>query len=66
MADEIDIANEQMQRNTEATIKSMQASAGVTPENHTGECIWCLTPVKDLRRWCDVECRDDWTEAKDK
>ena len=28
-------------------------------ENDTGECIWCGEPVKDKRRWCSIECRDE-------
>jgi hypothetical protein len=26
----------------------------------TGECLFCGQPVVDGRRWCDVECRNDW------
>ena len=28
-------------------------------ENDTGECLWCGEPVKDKRRWCSTECRDE-------
>jgi len=26
----------------------------------TGECLWCGERLPDGRRWCDVECRDEW------
>jgi len=26
----------------------------------TGYCLNCEAPVEKPRRWCDVECRDDW------
>ena len=58
MADEIDIANDEVQKQLNATLKSVDISI---EENNTGKCIWCGKPVKDKRRWCSAECRDEHT-----
>lgn len=26
----------------------------------TGYCLYCGEPVSDGKRWCCVECRDEW------
>lgn len=26
----------------------------------TGRCAFCCAPVEQPRRWCDVDCRDEW------
>lgn len=56
MADEIDIANEQVQKSLDATMRTLDTKV---KENDTGKCTWCGEPVKDKRRWCSVECRDE-------
>lgn len=56
MADEIDKANDQMEKAMALTMKTLNTEI---KENHTGECIWCGEPVKDKRRWCSIECRDE-------
>lgn len=56
MADEIDIANDQVQKALDATMRSVNTKIA---ENDTGKCIWCGEPVKDKRRWCSIECRDE-------
>jgi len=66
MADDIDIANEQLQKTMEATIKTLREASISPPKNYTGKCIWCSYLIIDLRRWCSAECRDEWTEARDK
>jgi hypothetical protein len=58
MTDEIDHANDQVQRYSDAKIKEIRSKA-VIPENHTGKCLWCREPVPDKRRWCDADCRDE-------
>ncbi|MDR1890142.1 MAG: hypothetical protein LBQ81_12320 [Zoogloeaceae bacterium] len=30
------------------------------PPPVTGLCLFCAEPLADGRRWCSVECRDDW------
>jgi len=58
MADEIDIANEQVQKALDMTMRTLNTEVR---ENDTGECLWCGEPIKqkDKRRWCSVECRDE-------
>ena len=58
MTDEIDHANDQVQRYADAKIKEIRSKA-VIPENRTGKCLWCREPVPDKRRWCDADCRDE-------
>ena len=56
MADEIDKANDQMEKAMALTMRTINTKI---KENDTGECIWCGEPVKDKRRWCSIECRDE-------
>lgn len=28
-----------------------------------GVCLWCGDEVRDSRRWCDADCRDEWERA---
>lgn len=56
MADEIDQANDQVQKALDMTMRTINTTV---EENNTGCCIWCGEPVKDKRRWCSVECRDE-------
>lgn len=30
----------------------------------TGKCLWCGEPTEEGRRWCCVECRDEWQRAQ--
>jgi hypothetical protein len=61
MSDDIDIANDEMEKRIEASIKS--ANTTPAPKNHTNKCLWCREPIveKDKRRWCDAHCRDAHT-----
>ena len=56
MSDEIDDANEEAQRQIDATLSTVNTEV---PNNDTGKCIWCETKVKDNRRWCSTECRNE-------
>lgn len=56
MADDIDVANEQVQKALDATMKTINTKI---EDNNTGKCTWCGEPVPDKRRWCSVECRDE-------
>jgi RNA polymerase-binding transcription factor DksA len=58
VADEIDMANDQVQKQLELTMRTVNTEI---KKNDTGECIWCGEPIKekDNRRWCSVECRDE-------
>lgn len=61
LSDEIDIANDQVQKALDATMRTVDTKIG---ENDTGECLWCKEPVKDKRRWCSVDCRDEYERYK--
>lgn len=56
MADDADIAAEQLEREMKQLLKARRA---VGPEP-TGECLWCAAPLAHPLRWCDVGWRDDW------
>jgi hypothetical protein len=58
LADEIDIANDDVQKKLDATLKTIDTNI---TKNNTGKCIWCGKEVKDKRRWCSAECRDEHT-----
>ena len=60
MADEIDIANDDIQKKLDASLKTVNTSI---EENDTGKCIWCGVEVKDKRRWCNSQCRDEHTST---
>lgn len=47
MSDEIDVANNEVQKQLEATLKSVDTTV---EENNTGKCMWCEKEVKDKRR----------------
>lgn len=59
MSDEVDIANELMQQMIDVGVKNAHNKVQ-NKENDTGKCIWCERPVKDTRRWCSVECRNEF------
>jgi|TARA_R110002012_G_scaffold300600_1_gene500478 hypothetical protein len=58
VADEIDVANDEVQKQLDATLRSVNTSI---EKNNTGKCMWCEGEVKDQRRWCSSECRDEHT-----
>ncbi|GHU35860.1 hypothetical protein AGMMS50256_31660 [Betaproteobacteria bacterium] len=56
MSDLVDLANEQAERLACIDL-ARRAPAGPEP---TGFCLNCATPMAPGRRWCGVDCRDDW------
>ena len=60
MADEIDSANDEMNARLKFTLKTVNTSI---EKNDTGKCIWCGVKVKDKRRWCSAQCRDEHTST---
>jgi len=56
MSDDIDDANEELQKQIDATLSNVNTEV---PNNDTGKCVWCEAKVKDNRRWCSVECRNE-------
>ena len=58
MSDDVDKANEEIQNRLTVSLKSVNTSI---EKNDTGKCIWCGVKVKDKRRWCTAQCRDEHT-----
>ena len=59
MDDDADKASDYLETVTNYAIDNAKAKAK-TPINTTGECTWCGEKVKDTRRWCSTECRDEF------
>lgn len=32
---------------------------------YAGHCLYCGEPTPYPRRWCDAQCRDDWSKQHD-
>jgi len=56
VADEIDQANDQVQKALDMTMRTVNTEI---KKNTTGKCLWCGELITDTRRWCSVECRDE-------
>lgn len=58
MADEADMANDEVERHLERTLKAVNTEI---PTNDSDACIWCGETIKekDGRRWCSVDCRNE-------
>jgi len=56
LADEIDIANAEVEARLKFTLNTVNTSI---ENNETGKCIWCGVKIKDKRRWCTAQCRDE-------
>ena len=60
LADEIDIANAEVEARLKFTLNTVNTSI---ENNETGKCIWCGVKIKDKRRWCTAQCRDEHTST---
>lgn len=60
MTDEIDDAQEHIEKSLAMAIAVSQREAAKKAINHTGKCLWCGDKVPKTRRWCSAECRDAW------
>ena len=58
LADEIDIANDEIEARLKFTLKTVNTSI---ENNNSGKCIWCEKKIEDKRRWCSANCRDEHT-----
>lgn len=56
MSDEIDAAQEQAEKIEQIYLSARKQEGPAA----TGFCLSCDAPLVD-RRWCDADCRDDWT-----
>jgi len=59
MGDDADVANDLMQYATDVAIHNASVEAHKIV-NSSGQCIWCSDKVKDEKRWCSIECRDEY------
>ena len=59
IGDDADIANDLMQYAIDIGVRNAHDKIK-KPSNQTGKCIWCEEPVKDDRRWCSTECRNEF------
>ena len=57
MADEVDQAQEHIEREAAVLIAATRRREGPTP---TGRCHYCDEILGDTDRWCDIGCRDHW------
>lgn len=59
MADEVDVANAQVELNEQRSIKYAQQQAN-KPIAKSDKCYWCDAKTKDGRRFCNKDCADSW------
>lgn len=59
MSDEADIANDYLQQMIDTALANAHNKSIVLP-NTTGKCIWCEEVINDDRRWCSVDCRNEY------
>lgn len=59
MSDEADIANDYLQQMIDTALTNAHNKATIAP-NTTGKCIWCEESIDDNRRWCSVDCRNEY------
>lgn len=60
MADEVDKAEHQEELLRQAALRIRRKPG---PE-YTGLCANCEAPVEKPRRWCDEDCREDWSKRE--
>ena len=63
MSDDVDIANDLAQHAIDVGIKLANRNIK-KPSNQTGKCIWCENPVIDDRRWCSIDCRNEFEKYR--
>ena len=60
MADIADLANEQVAKQEAMAMRRFEAAKSRVKEVHTGKCLNCEEALDPPKRWCDLDCRDDW------
>ena len=65
MGDDADVANDLMQHAIDVGIRNAHEQIK-KPSNQTGACIWCEDPIKDDRRWCSIQCRNEFESYQKK
>ena len=61
--DEVDMTAARTEREAEHLIEMGRKKEGPTPN---GRCHYCDEIVADHQRWCDVECRDQWSRENER
>ena len=64
MADIADLANEQVAKLEELAMRKFNVEKVKLKAQHTGKCLNCDEVVDPPKRWCDIDCRDDWERRK--
>lgn len=63
MSDIIDNANDLVALTDSLAVRAIREN--LKPEAEaTGFCLWCEAEVKEPKRWCDADCRNDWEKDK--
>ena len=61
MADVIDDANDQVEKNERRSIEyAMLQAKKEIPKSEV--CLWCLEGTSNGARWCCADCRDAWEQ----
>lgn len=56
MSDDIDRAQNEVERNLAEALRSRKPAGPVA----NGRCYYCGELLDDVSRWCGARCRDDW------
>jgi hypothetical protein len=61
MADEIDKASEREEIARQSAMLTSKRPEGPAASGH---CLYCNARLPQPMRWCDAECRNEWTEEE--
>jgi len=65
MADDVDVANDLLEKVLQARIEEAQYQLGhAVSANEDGTCLNCGEPLKVGYRWCDLDCQKDFTARR--
>ena len=59
----MDISDQATEREEQERASALSVRRPAGPLE-TGACLNCGRPMEAGRRWCGVECRDDWQQAQ--
>ena len=61
MADEVDVGNENAEKEMHNLEKFIRSKANTLEADSTGNCLFCDATLIVLgMRWCNADCRNDW------
>lgn len=64
MSDEIDMAQDHIEREEEMRRKYRKAAT--LEAQPVGACLNCGESLKGNERWCDRHCQEDWQKRRNK